>query len=192
MDSVGYSRTDWPVEQDVNFTDIMPSGTFDLNSTKLIEYSQAGNILYEVPVQFDEDEGFDAASNATGTLIFMLNGTTGADTNRTFYLYYDASENGAKEQVTYPTNLSYSTNGNLISVNNSFLRLYLDTNRLDNTSGLYRVEDKYENVVFDATSSERTAEYMEYFNGTQNTSFDLIGSADFVNGSRLQVGESFG
>ncbi|MBN2202770.1 MAG: hypothetical protein JW700_01095 [Candidatus Aenigmarchaeota archaeon] len=182
INSVQYERENWPVEYDVNFTDLIPSGTFDINSTRVIEYSQAGSILYEVPCQFDQAEDFDASSNAVGTLVFLMNGTSSADTNRTFYIYYDTSSNGPKDEASYPTNLSYGWDGQMFSVNNSFMRFFMDTNRAENTSGIYRSQDKYDNVIFSSDISEKTTEYIEYFNGTHNTSFNLIGSASFVEG----------
>lgn len=78
--------SDWPVEQRMNFTELLPSGTFDINSTRVFEYSSAGTRLYEVPSQFEPDEDFNATTNAAGTLVFMMNGTTNANANRTFTL----------------------------------------------------------------------------------------------------------
>ncbi|MFH0929006.1 MAG: NEW3 domain-containing protein [Candidatus Aenigmatarchaeota archaeon] len=183
VNSTQYSRDNWPIEQEINFTDILPSGTFDINSTRVIEYSQGGTALYEVPSQFDQANDYSASNNALGTLIFIMNGTTGVNTNRTFYLYYDTVENGVKKEVSYSTNLTYSWDGQLITVNNSFMRLFIDTNREENTSGIYRSQDKYDNIIFSSGNSEKTTEYMEYSNGTYNMSFDLIGNASFVNGS---------
>ena len=68
----------------------------------------------------------------------------------------------------------------------------LDTSRLDNTSGFYRVEDYYENLLINTEEFERTAEYMEYSNGTNNFTFDLLGSAIFSNGTVRLVIEQTG
>ena len=192
INSTQYDRTDWPIEYDMNFTDLIPSGTFDTNSIRVIEYSPSGTVLYELPSQLDEGNGFDASSNAIGTLVFLMNGTSTANSNRTFYVYYDSVENGAKEAVSYPTNLTNSTSGSLLLVNNTFLNLFIDTNRGDNTSGLYRVQDLYENTVFNVIGSERTTEYAEYFNGTNNLSFDLINEGTFTNGSLRTTIEQMG
>ena len=139
--------------------------------------------MYEAPNQFDADDTFDASDNATGTLIFMLNGTTPANTNRTFYVYYDTVENGAKEFKTYPTNLTFDMNGGLVTVNNTLLRFFIDTNRGENTSGINRVENYGGTVIIITGANDRTAEYLEYSNTTHNLTFDLINNATFINGS---------
>ena len=142
INSTGYNRKDWLIEREINFTDLIPFGTFDINSTRVFEYSQAGSLLYEVTSQFDEDNNYDSSTNALGTLIFVMNGTTPANTNRTFYIYYDTIENGAKDSPNYPTNLNYddSLAGGEFNVNNSILAFWVDTEREDYTSGLYRVK----------------------------------------------------
>ena len=183
INSTQYSRTEWPVEQEINFTDMLPSGTFDINSMRIIEYSQSGSVIQEVPSQFDQGEGYDASNNALGTAVFLMNGSTSANANRTFYVYYDTVENGAKSTTSYPTNLTYSWDGQIANVNTSLLRLYIDTNRIQNTSGLYRVGDIYDNFIIVAGINERTVEYNEYYNNTHNVSFDLIGNASFANNS---------
>ena len=75
IQSTQYERVDWPVEQRMNFSDLLPSGNFDVNSVRVFEYS-SGHAIYEVPSQFEPDDGFDANGNAVGTLVFMLNGTS--------------------------------------------------------------------------------------------------------------------
>jgi uncharacterized membrane protein len=185
INATEYDTTDWPIEQHINFTDLMPSGTFDINSTRVFEYSSTGTRLYEVPSQFEPDDNFNATNNAVGTLVFLMNGTTNANTNRTFYAYYDSIEDGVKENPNYPITVSYTwdAEGKIINVNNSFLKYYIDTVRGGNTSGLYHVEDMGENVIFNALDSDRTVEYLEYSNGTYNFSFDLRNNATFINGT---------
>ncbi len=187
INSTQYSRTNWPVEQEINFTDMLPSGTFDTNSLRVIEYSQSGSVIQEVPSQLDQGSNFDTSTNALGTVVFLMNGSTTANANRTFYVYYDTVENGAKTPTSYATNLTYSWDGQKVSVNTTYLRFYIDTNRIENTSGLYRVEDIYDNVIIFAGTSERTAEYIEYSNGTHNVSFDLINNASFVNNNSIRI-----
>ncbi|MEM5778326.1 MAG: NEW3 domain-containing protein [Candidatus Aenigmatarchaeota archaeon] len=189
INSTQYSRTDWPVELKLNFTDLLPEGTFDINSTRVFEYS-GPNLLYEVQSQFEIDENFNETNNAIGTLVFLLNGTTNANSNRTFYVYYDTIENGAKESPNYPTYVNYSSN-EVIQVNNSFLKFYIDTNRGENTSGLYHVEDIYENIVFSEINNDRTTEYLEYSNGTYNFSFNFTNTT-FKNGPIRLVIEQVG
>jgi len=186
INSTQYNRTDWPIEQQINFTDLLPSGTFDLNSTRVFEYSSSGVRLYEVPSQFEQNENFSVTNSAVGTLVFLMNGTTNANTNRTFYIYYDSIENGAKTNPNYPISVNYSWDGEIIRVNNSFLKMYIDTVRGENTSGLYHVrngEEEGEYEIFSEISNGRTTEYLEYSNGTHNFSFDLRNNATFINGT---------
>lgn len=181
---------DWPIDHEINFTDIIPSGTFDDNSIRVFEYDQAGGPAFEVPYQFEQGFGYDAFSNAVGTLVFLVNGTTPENFTRVFYVYYDTAENGAKSSASYSSDINYSWDGKMINVNNSLLRLYFDTNREQNSSGLYKVEDKYSNILFDTTDDVRTAEYSEYYNGTE-LGFNLIGNATFTNGPvRLKIEQS--
>jgi uncharacterized membrane protein len=182
INSTSYSRTDWPIEQFVNFTDLLPAGTFDENSIRVFEYSQSGDILYEVPSQFEKDENFDASSNAAGTLVFLMNGTTQLNTKRIYFVYYDTVENGPKGTPSYPTQLAYSWDGQVANVNNTILRIYIDTNRGENTSGIYHVEDIGGTVVITASSNDKTAEYLQYSNGTANFTFDLRNNASFFVG----------
>lgn len=176
INSTGCDREDWPVEYRVNFTDKMP-GTFNINSTRVFEYSESG--LREVAFQFDSDEGFNASGNAAGTIVFLMNGTTQENETRIYYIYYDSIENGQKQAVNYSSNITYS-GGEKINVNTTLFNFFIDTNRKENTSGLYRVsETVYENTMLNAAEGNRTAEYLEYSNGTANLSFNLIGNYSF-------------
>ncbi len=187
VDNGDYNLTNWPVERDVNFTDILrqfgASGTFDYNSTRLLEYNATGGVMHELPSQFDNCTDYDASGNAAGTVAFIMNGTTEGNTGRVFYLYFDILENGAKEYVNYPTNLTYAWSGDEIHVNNSRLRFFIDTNRSENTSGLYEVySGGTPPFVFLNTEDMITAEYMQYSNGTHNFSFDLRESVSIIPG----------
>jgi uncharacterized membrane protein len=181
INSSGYSREDWPIEYRVNFTDLLPLGTFDENSTRVVEYSSSGQILYELPSQFDKDDSFDASNNAFGTLVFLMNGTTQANQKRIFYLYYDTVENGVKEKPSYTTSLTYVWDGEEFNVNNTMLAFWVDTARGEKTSGLYRVKgiDSGNDIWSIPASSERTIEYVQYSNGTHNFTFDLQNDATF-------------
>ncbi|MEM5790467.1 MAG: choice-of-anchor X domain-containing protein, partial [Candidatus Aenigmatarchaeota archaeon] len=176
-----YERNNWPIEIEINFTDFLPSGTFDENSTRVLEYDESGNMLYEVPSQFDKSDDFNSSSNAIGTLIFLLNGTTQANQKRIFYVYYDVIENGKKEKPSYPTNLSYSWDGKEIIVNTSFSFYNIDTNRGENTSGLYKVKRITGDVIFLVQSEiDRTTEYIEYSNGSSLGFY--LNNIDFIPG----------
>ena len=177
INSTKYERKDWPIEIKINFTDLLPSGTFDENSTRVIEYDENGNVLYELPSQFDKDDNFNPSSNAIGTLVFLMNGTTQANQKRIFFVYYDTLENGAKEKPNYPTNLSYSWNGEEFNVNTSDFSFWVDTLRGEDTSGLYRAKGPINDIWFIPSENERTIEYMQYSNGTHNFSFDFRNNA---------------
>jgi uncharacterized membrane protein len=186
-----YDVTNWPVERDINFTDVLrqlgDTGTFDGNSTRLLEYNQTGGVMHELPSHFDPDlYRYDAAGSAFGNAVFIMNGTTENNTRRTFYLYFDIEENGLKSEPSYSTNLTYVFIGDEIRVNNSRLDFRIDTNRSENTSGFHLVkfQDPSEPVpIFVSDNeSERTIEYLEYSNGTYNFSFDLRENITVVEG----------
>jgi uncharacterized membrane protein len=188
VNSTGYDRTDWPVEYYVNFTDLLNqsgippgSGTLDNNSIRLVEYDSAGNLMHELPSQFDRTISYNASTNAFGTLIFTLNGTTSSDTNRSFYVYYDTTENGAKNPPAYSTDLAYAWDGQEINVNNSNLQFYIDTNRSENTSGIHKVMHGAVPIV-QVSASQRTTEYLEFARDGSNLSFDLTGNASITYG----------
>jgi uncharacterized membrane protein len=179
INSTQYNRTNWPIEQVINFTDLLPSGTFDENSTRIFEYNSTGSILYEVPNQFDKDESYSSSNNALGTLVFLLNDTTQPNTKRIFYVYYDTIENGAKQSKSYTNNLLYNWSGEEFNVNNSIFAFWADTIRGENTSGLYSVRriSSGNPIWIVPGSDERTIEYMQYSNGTHNFSFNLRNNA---------------
>lgn len=175
-------RMNWPVEIKINFTDLLPSGTFDENSLRLFEYSSDGRLLYEIPVQFDKDENYNPSSNAIGTLVFILNGTTWQNQNRTFYLYYDSIENGPKESRSYETNLTYyvDDSGRIINVNTTEFAFYIDTFR-ENYSGIYQVVRRFDGIyVVSVDETQKPVEYVELWNGTNILTFDLRNTSNNI------------
>jgi uncharacterized membrane protein len=182
INATNYSRYFWPVEQDLNFTALLQqaggSGAFNASSIRVFEQnSSTGAILYEVRSQFDNATGF-SSTNAVGTLVFLLNGTTNANAKRIFYAYYDVDENGAKPAVNYSTKLAYSWDGEEFNVNNSILRWWVDTIRGENLSGLYRTQVVSSGTnLFNVGATGRPAEYNQYWNGTHNMSFDFRNNA---------------
>jgi len=173
---------DWPIEKFLNFTELLPYGTFDENSIRVFEYNQNGKILYEVPSQFEKEEDFDASNNAVGTLVFFVNGTIQPNQKRIYYVYYDAVENGVKEKANYPTEIQYNWDGKIASINTTLLRIYIDTNRGENVSGIYHVENIYGTTIIHAEDFDKTAEYLQYSNSTHNLTFDLRNNANFIEG----------
>ena len=82
-----FERNDEPVELTVNFESLLSqsgiSGTLDTNSLRVIDQDKTPR---EVLSQFEP---------ASGELIW-LTGRMGAETSRTFYIYFDILENGPK------------------------------------------------------------------------------------------------
>ena len=187
INNTGYERKDWPIEYEMNFTkilqDVNASGTFDENSTRVIEYNSTGSVLHELPSQFDKGENYDPASNAVGTLVFEMNGTTQADEIRYFYIYFDTTEYGNKNETNYSTDLSYNYSGNVgeFEVNNTFFQWSVDTERAENTSGIYYVKDLYtagENEILRVNPADnKTVEYSEFSNATDTFGFDFRDNA---------------
>ena len=118
-----------------------------------------------------------------------MNSTTLANKTRVYFVYYDSIENGIKPQKTYSTNITYTVDNTRINITNTLLRIFIDTNRGENTSGIYRVvERQFSNTIISADANARTSEYIELSNGTHNLSFNLIGNFSFINGSiRLTI-----
>lgn len=82
--------TNASVNVTVNFTALLEqvgdtSFTFDPNSIRVVESDEIPN-------------DFINTTRDTGNVSFIINGTTQANTNRTFYIYFDAMENGAKSR----------------------------------------------------------------------------------------------
>jgi uncharacterized repeat protein (TIGR02543 family) len=93
------ARVDKPVEVEINFTQLLAtaggSGAWDENSLRVVEVNaQAQIINTNLPFQFDRAAGFNATTNATGTLTFIMPGTTAASAGRTFHLYFDVATKG--------------------------------------------------------------------------------------------------
>jgi uncharacterized membrane protein len=189
VNTTDFSRTDWPVEKAMNFTvllnDLNVSGTFGINSTRVVEYNASGSILQELPSQFDPADDFDASANAAGEVVFILNGTNANYTSRYFYVYFDITENGNKGLPNYSTLLNYTWDNitGEAMINNSKFLVHIDTARGDNTSGIYRVWDGIETDWFyQSGANDPTMEYIKISNGTNNLTFDLTNNANFTAG----------
>ncbi|HWP41299.1 MAG TPA: hypothetical protein VNL70_10275, partial [Tepidisphaeraceae bacterium] len=96
--SVGaFARSDYPVLRPINFTTILNrlgrSGSLVEQSIRVIEYAADGVTVIDenVPFQFDKATGYDAASNASGTLVFLLKGESPAGAVRRFQVYFDTT-----------------------------------------------------------------------------------------------------
>jgi uncharacterized membrane protein len=201
INATSYNRTDWPIEYQVNFTSLLPSGTFDINSTRVVEYSSSGSVLYEVPSQFDQKDSFSASNNALGNLVFLMNGTTQPNEKRIFFVYYDTVEHGTKPPPAYATDLRTNLNSTWneeFNVNNTVLNYWIDTRRGENTSGIIRVIDVTSDQPQDLfpwplSNSSRTYEYSQFSNGTYNFTYNFTNNATLLyNGPVRMVVEQKG
>ena len=197
INSSSYDRTDWPIEYFVNFTDVLHdlgiTESFDNNSVRVVEQNgTTGEVLYEIPSQFDRIEDYNATANAAGYVVFIMNGTTPANTSRVFCFYFDTLT-APKPPPSYDLGLNYTLSGEEFNVNvtveppDKGLRFYIDTRRGENTSGLYRVVDFQGNDFWEVPSeNERTITYHEYSNGTHNFTF-YITDVKVVYGGPVRV-----
>ena len=195
INSTDYERKDAVIETKINFTAELEkfglTESFDENSVRVVEYNSSGSIIFHLPSQFDRAKNYNASENAVGTVTWIMNGTTPANQKRYYFIYFDTLEN-PKEQPEYVTNLAYSWDGEEFWLNNSLRAIKIDTLRDENTSGIYYATN-YTKDIFNAPSNERTIEYIQLTNTTQNFTYDLRGNASFIGGpvkiTVLQEGE---
>ena len=91
-----HARTDKPVERAINFTQLLAAagagpGSLRGNSIRVIETSADGRQVLDddVPFQFDAVQNYNAATNAAGTLVFLMEGSTDDDETRHYHVYFD-------------------------------------------------------------------------------------------------------
>lgn len=114
VSAAGFARTDRAADVPLNFTTLLNaagrSGTFDVNSLRVTEVDATGQVLNaNVPFQFDRAAAFNATTNAEGTLVIWLAGTTPANVSRQFHVYFDVAGAGYAAAVV----------NNLLTVNPS-------------------------------------------------------------------------
>ncbi|MDI6916554.1 MAG: hypothetical protein QMC80_02010 [Thermoplasmatales archaeon] len=96
VDTGDYNRTDCVLSQTINITwEIGGFGTFDNTSIRVIETSEDGTPQYEAVSQsvWINKDVLDAT--------WIMNGTTPANTQRYYSIYFDILENGPKSAITY-------------------------------------------------------------------------------------------
>lgn len=184
-----YNRTNWPVEYYLNFTQLFEqmntTGTFDNQSVRVFEYNDTGGIIGEMPSQFDEAEDYNTSNNAVGTLVFILNGTTNANTLRQFYVYFDRTENGTKQDETYDTGMNVTGTDGDYTINNTQLNFRIDTERGENTSGIWNVtynDQDLTNLFNPSGAADKTREFTIITDGNYNYTYDLRGNATIIEG----------
>jgi hypothetical protein len=88
-------RTDKIADVVVDFTPLLAGkgftqSPFDPGSLRVVEVNGAGQVLNDsVPFQFDPAPGYDATTNARGTLVLLLSGQTAAGSSRRYQVYFD-------------------------------------------------------------------------------------------------------
>ncbi|MCL7413723.1 MAG: DUF1349 domain-containing protein, partial [ANME-2 cluster archaeon] len=94
VNAARFERYEKPVDVSLNFTHLLSileqTGTFDESSLRVIETDSLGVELLNpaVPFQFDKDTGFNADTKASGTIVFIMEGTTPANMNRYYHIYF--------------------------------------------------------------------------------------------------------
>ncbi|MDD5688212.1 MAG: FG-GAP-like repeat-containing protein [Elusimicrobia bacterium] len=107
-----YTRSDKPVEVAVNFTQYLTalsvSGSLNDQSLRVRETDSTGNTVINdsVVFQFDKDATYNAASNAIGTVTFMMSGTTNASATRYFRIFFDIDPSITKVNFTKQVTLT--------------------------------------------------------------------------------------
>jgi hypothetical protein len=97
IDSGDYARTDEPVSQSINFSQLLAaqgaSGSLIDASIEVVETSADGSTVLasNVPFQFDHGANYDAANNAAGTLTILASGNTPANTTRYYQIYFNTA-----------------------------------------------------------------------------------------------------
>jgi hypothetical protein len=192
VNTTNYNRTDWPVEVPINFTQLLEqnnvSGTFDTNSTRVFEINGSGDNQYEMKSQFDKAIDYQGIGNAVGEVIFLLNGTVEENTVKYFYIYYDIEENTKKEYPNYQSGLSATWDEQEAIINTSNYIYYIDTDRGQNTSGIYKIQywsdivQTWFELFTESGAAERTREYIQLTNGSNNFSYDLRQNGTLIEG----------
>lgn len=106
------ARTNLPVNYSISFTEILDSlgrsGSLVESSIRVIEVGadQKKLINTNVPFQFDKASGYNASSDASGTLVFQLPGTTAAGKTRYFHVYFDTTGTFAAPSFTSQVGVS--------------------------------------------------------------------------------------
>ncbi len=96
-----------PAETHIDFTSLMGQmgvqGKLDPAKVRVVEVNQAGDpIVDTVAFQFDRDADYNDSTNAAGTLVVLLDGTTPASTTRTYHVYFDCAGQGGAPAVVSP------------------------------------------------------------------------------------------
>ncbi len=125
----GFTRTSKVVNFPVNFTTLLTtlgaSGALNDQSVRVIEVDGSGNAIdTSSTYQFDHDPAYNATTNASGTVVVMMSGTTTSSATRNFHIYFDTAPSGftlptftsrvtLTDNVLFQGQLSYQINNEL-------------------------------------------------------------------------------
>ena len=115
VSAAGYERYEKPVDVSVNFTQLLnvrgQTGTLDENSIRVVETDGSAGVLNPyVPFQFDKNPDYDASNKATGTIVFIMDGTTQANANRYYRIYFDVTTGGSYSSLPVEPQVRLSDN----------------------------------------------------------------------------------
>ncbi len=104
-----------PAEIPINFTTLTgvlgTPGVFDPGTIRVVEVNDVGAVVRDsVPFQFDPAANYHPGTNASGTLIILLEGLTPANSYRSYNIYFDFTGTGISPapvppQVTVTDNI---------------------------------------------------------------------------------------
>ncbi len=107
----GFERFEKPVDIDINFTqllkDIGKSGTINESSIYVAETNSARTVIdSSVPFQFDKATGYNPTTKASGTVVFIMKGTTLSTAKRYYYIYFDTGSSSPHAPVAQQLSLT--------------------------------------------------------------------------------------
>jgi hypothetical protein len=102
-----YDRIRKPAEVQINFTILLTqmgaTGKFDPATIRVIEAGPSGETLVDtVAFQFDPVVNYNDSTNAAGTLVVLMDGTTAASAVRTYHVYFDFAGRGLTPAAVTP------------------------------------------------------------------------------------------
>ncbi|MDD5317795.1 MAG: hypothetical protein PHF51_03630 [Candidatus ainarchaeum sp.] len=124
-----FNRTDWIIEERADFSELLGPAAegkrFDPDSVRVMEYDSSGMISGEAVSQFDADH----PGAWSGDLLWRADGTLPAGSSRTYYVYFDVLENGAKPAPQYAREVVVRNREQDVRVDTSKLMVYMDRTR---------------------------------------------------------------
>ncbi len=186
------AQMDAIAEYTVNFSNKLGSGkTFDPNSIRILEYDFSGNIIYPGDTLSGIPYIWNNVSLDKGTLIWTLNGTMDANSNRSYRIYFDIMKEGfaPKHKSSYEIASVYFnqtkqeifedlTSNGLYVIENEKIKFFLSNPYNVSGSGVYsfgspvRIWTKdRDNEISNSSYYREDREILNYMNFTFNSNF---------------------